>query len=408
VAAVSPILIRVTLGQTPILPGTATVTYDDKTTGSLAVTWDAVNPDDYAEVGEFVVEGAVEGVVDVAAAGAGDGAFAGAGDGVGDGAGAVIKAVATIRVLPYLVGAPTGTAVDLTDSAPIYAGLTVPYRPLTSAFDDSVATSVMVQAGNSANGRYLGLDLGAGGEAAIGLARVYVVPGTEAAFAGAQIQGSNASATGTQVTLATMEGAAPGWNDVVIDNPAEFRWYRIVKMVNFLDMAIAEMQLYPWPFHAKIRDAISDANDILNDALVAENAGDVPAGQPYWLQEDWDKLEAAIRAAGDGLKATARADIDDAVSALASAVDEFENAAKNGTYKTLASATPSAFVTQLAGNQNRLTISVKEIYTDGSENVVTSDIMVDNNAAGTYAAGAYKVYVNVKGNTQVRECYLVE
>jgi len=69
--------------------------------------------------------------------------------------------------------------------------------------------------------------------------------------------------------------------------------------------------------------------------------------------------------------------------------------------------TPSAFITKLNGNQNSLTITVTELYSDGAICTITETFAIDNNSAGTYNVGAYNVYVNTKGNTQVRECYIV-
>ncbi|NLP30240.1 MAG: hypothetical protein GX363_03825 [Clostridiales bacterium] len=70
--------------------------------------------------------------------------------------------------------------------------------------------------------------------------------------------------------------------------------------------------------------------------------------------------------------------------------------------------TPSAFVNKLPGNQNDLTIIVTETFADGSKNVITSTFKIKNNSAGTYDVGPYKVYVDTKGNTQIRACYIVE
>jgi hypothetical protein len=74
----------------------------------------------------------------------------------------------------------------------------------------------------------------------------------------------------------------------------------------------------------------------------------------------------------------------------------------------LVSAEPSASVEKLKGNQNKLTINVTETYSDGSQNIITWSGLIDNNSAGTYTVGSYKVYVDTKGNTQIRECYIVE
>ena len=75
---------------------------------------------------------------------------------------------------------------------------------------------------------------------------------------------------------------------------------------------------------------------------------------------------------------------------------------------TLIDVNAEAKVTKLAGSQNELTITVTEIYSDGTEIVITKTLKIDNNAAGIYDVGEYKVYVDTKGNTQIRACYIVE
>ncbi|MCL2877386.1 MAG: hypothetical protein FWF13_01245, partial [Acidobacteria bacterium] len=74
----------------------------------------------------------------------------------------------------------------------------------------------------------------------------------------------------------------------------------------------------------------------------------------------------------------------------------------------LVSATPEASVNKLNGNKNDLTITVTELYADGRKAVVKETISINNNAAGTYNVGSYRVYVDTKGNTQIRECYIVK
>jgi hypothetical protein len=70
-------------------------------------------------------------------------------------------------------------------------------------------------------------------------------------------------------------------------------------------------------------------------------------------------------------------------------------------------ATPEASVKQLSGNKNELTITVTELYSDGATNTFTQTFDVNNNTADTYTVGSYSVYVDTKGNTQVRTCYIV-
>ncbi|MCL2164366.1 MAG: DUF1565 domain-containing protein [Oscillospiraceae bacterium] len=66
---------------------------------------------------------------------------------------------------------------------------------------------------------------------------------------------------------------------------------------------------------------------------------------------------------------------------------------------------PAASVKKLSGNQNELTISITEYYTNGlPKNVITVTFMIANNSAGTYKVGKYSVYVDTKGNDQIRDC----
>ena len=74
-----------------------------------------------------------------------------------------------------------------------------------------------------------------------------------------------------------------------------------------------------------------------------------------------------------------------------------------------------ASVKQLNGNKNDLTITVTETYVGffGGQEIVSvvetvKTFSINNNAAGTYEVGEYKVYVDTKGNTQIRECYIVK
>jgi para-nitrobenzyl esterase len=71
-----------------------------------------------------------------------------------------------------------------------------------------------------------------------------------------------------------------------------------------------------------------------------------------------------------------------------------------------ARATPTASVKKLKGNKNELTITVTGEPVCGEINVYTETFTIHNNAAGTYTVGNYKVYVNTKGNVQIRECYI--
>lgn len=72
------------------------------------------------------------------------------------------------------------------------------------------------------------------------------------------------------------------------------------------------------------------------------------------------------------------------------------------------SVTPTASVKKLNGNKNEVTITINEELVCGNINVYTETFTIPNNAAGTYPVGNYNVYVNTKGNTQIREIYVVK
>jgi len=72
------------------------------------------------------------------------------------------------------------------------------------------------------------------------------------------------------------------------------------------------------------------------------------------------------------------------------------------------SATPEASVTKLSGNQNQLTVTITEVLLSKEIVVTTLTFMIDNNSAGVYTVGDYKVYVDTKGNDQIRACYIVQ
>ncbi|MCL2164251.1 MAG: hypothetical protein FWH55_07635 [Oscillospiraceae bacterium] len=67
----------------------------------------------------------------------------------------------------------------------------------------------------------------------------------------------------------------------------------------------------------------------------------------------------------------------------------------------------SASVLKQNGNKNELTITLIEVYSGGTEIPFVVTFSIDNNAADTYDVAGYKVYVDTKGNTQIRACYVV-
>jgi lysophospholipase L1-like esterase len=69
-------------------------------------------------------------------------------------------------------------------------------------------------------------------------------------------------------------------------------------------------------------------------------------------------------------------------------------------------AVPSAVVDRLNGNMNLLTVSVAEIFPLAPTEVFKLEVMIRNNAADYYEVGKYTVFVDTKGNTQIREIYI--
>ena len=67
---------------------------------------------------------------------------------------------------------------------------------------------------------------------------------------------------------------------------------------------------------------------------------------------------------------------------------------------------PTAYVIKTTGNTNQLFITISEYYPNNVVKSETYQIIAKNNDATVYKAGKYNVYVNVKGNTDVRECRL--
>ena len=84
------------------------------------------------------------------------------------------------------------------------------------------------------------------------------------------------------------------------------------------------------------------------------------------------------------------------------------NGGTAGEYVAYVSASPSAYVEKLNGNKNNLTIKITENFSDGNVNIIEATFSINNNAADTYQVGMYKVYVDTKGNTQIRQCYILK
>lgn len=70
--------------------------------------------------------------------------------------------------------------------------------------------------------------------------------------------------------------------------------------------------------------------------------------------------------------------------------------------------TPEASVEKIPGNRNLLTVTVTEVNYFGDEKELVEEFSIRNNASGFYQVGSYSVFVNTKGNDQIREVYIAE
>lgn len=75
---------------------------------------------------------------------------------------------------------------------------------------------------------------------------------------------------------------------------------------------------------------------------------------------------------------------------------------------TVVETIPEASVEKAAGNRNLLTVTVTEVNYFGDENELVEEFSIRNNASGIYQVGPYSVFVNTKGNDQIREVHIVE
>jgi len=163
-------------------------------------------------------------------------------------------------------------------------------------------------------------------------------------------------------------------------------------------------------YSLSITNTVSDASGIVisasgNTVTITDGntTGFVPASWKYCLDGVW---------ASDEYSWTASPSFKLSVASYTLYVRVFD---ANGRYmdsNTLSvnviSAILSASVEKLNGSKNNLTITVTETYFDNTTNVIKQTFSIDSNSAGTYQVGVYKVYVDTKGNTQIKDCHIVE
>lgn len=135
---------------------------------------------------------------------------------------------------------------------------------------------------------------------------------------------------------------------------------------------------------------------------------DVPDGSKAVLKKDGVSLATATFANGKAMISVKGSDVDAGANYAVVVYDGSEIiGAVILPVVTGVSATPSATVERLKGNQNRLTVTVTEVYSDDSTETLTEEILIKNNAADVYQVGPYKVYVDTKGNNKIHKCYIV-
>ena len=124
--------------------------------------------------------------------------------------------------------------------------------------------------------------------------------------------------------------------------------------------------------------------------------------ESHYTDVSWDYLSGALdNAIAVGADYYSNQDeIDAAANGLRTAIDSL--------VIPVISAVPEAVVTKDIGKENTLKITVTETFADGTENLIVETFTIANNAADIYGVGSYKVYVDTKGNTQVRACYIVD
>ena len=121
---------------------------------------------------------------------------------------------------------------------------------------------------------------------------------------------------------------------------------------------------------------------------------------PVYVSLGKDFTAADLAGKNVGLEVASESNAANSASAVLTAQEVYQ--------RLLIDVTPVASVKKLNGNKNDLTITVTETYEDGTKEVFTKTFSINNNAADTYVVGPYKVYVDTKGNDQIRACNIVK
>ena len=170
------------------------------------------------------------------------------------------------------------------------------------------------------------------------------------------------------------------------------------------------------PERARIGNGVRDFWETYQKSLISQQA----LIDQYMLKVLKTEGLAKAQEVATSISKSLSAQTYDLAKALLAEVKEFKASGNTGSFKSKLTAAPlyaglildkvvpTASVEKLKGNQNELTVKVTETYLDGSTKVFSKVFTIDNNAIGTYKVGEYKVYVDTKGNVQIRECYIVK
>ena len=137
---------------------------------------------------------------------------------------------------------------------------------------------------------------------------------------------------------------------------------------------------------------------LLNDLYAIEPGETVTV--PVYVSLGQDFTSADLAEKNTGITVSSETNAANVMTSKVAAQDVYQ--------RLLIDVSPVASVKKLNGNKNDLTITVTETYEDGTKEVFTKTFSINNNAADTYVVGPYKVYVDTKGNDQIRACYVVK
>ncbi|MGN8027457.1 carboxypeptidase regulatory-like domain-containing protein [Microbacterium sp. 22242] len=143
-------------------------------------------------------------------------------------------------------------------------------------------------------------------------------------------------------------------------------------------------------------------------------ASDVPS-VTLTLQRGWEGQDVQVNGQPLAAGATqATVDLVDGDNAIVITADSY--AGDVSTYVVVVTRTPAprpvsvdvaASVVKNSGSGNTLTVVITESMSDGTSREHSGTFDIANNAADVYSVGAYRVYVDTKGNTVIRTARIV-